>query len=70
MMDEETRARLHDVLYYLQENEMKDYWSEREPLQREAHVYGKVLCLMRHFDFEDLLEEDQAFRDMLRPLAE
>jgi hypothetical protein len=63
-MDDDTRQRLHKVLAYLVESEAKDYWHRREPWEREDHVYAKALCLMRHFGFEDLLEEDAEWRNV------
>jgi hypothetical protein len=45
----------------------KDYWLRREPWEREDHVYVKALCLMLHFGFEDLLEEDAGWRNIGHP---
>jgi hypothetical protein len=61
-MNYETRERLHAVLAYLVESEAQDYWLRRQPAARENHVYTKALCLIRHFGFSDLLEEDAAWR--------
>jgi hypothetical protein len=70
ILDDETRERLHAVLYYLVESEAKSFWHRWHPAEREGHVYAKVLCLLRFFGFEDLLQEDAGWRDIGHPEEE
>jgi hypothetical protein len=56
-MATKTREHLHSVLSYLQESESKDYYRRPEE-ERDTHVYHGARALIRHFDFEDLMEQD------------